>query len=103
MVPIGSIRYLKFTYSVAVNQLYIITKPDNYFDFIYSCPDWCYWGIEDLGGLCSSPLWSEMVESGEIEKCMFAQDHPRFKRQKIMTPEEYEHMTATGHPHVFIV
>ena len=44
-----------------------------------------------------------MVEAGEIENCMYSQDHPRFKREIIMTPEEYEHMTAIGHPHVFIV
>lgn len=78
-------------------------EPENYFDSNCSCPAWCHWGIEDLGGLCSSPLWSEMVESGEIENCLFPQDHPRFKREKIMTPEEFEHMTATGHPHVFRV
>ena len=60
-----------------------------------ACPDWCHWGIENLGGICSSPLWNE-------EFCRYELNHPSFQKEVIeIVGEEYEHMFGTNNPHIF--
>ena len=60
-----------------------------------SCPDWCHWGIENLGGICISPLWN----NGE---CGHWQNHPTYEKEVIeVVGDEYKHMFSTKNPHIF--
>jgi len=58
------------------------------------CPEWCHWGIENLGGICSSPLWNN-------GQCTYGMNHPSFEKTSFAVGEEYEHMLNTNNPHVF--
>ena len=64
-------------------------------DGFIGCPQWCHWGIENLGGICSSPLWND-------GQCGFGDNHPSFEKGVIeVVGDEYEHMFDIENPHVF--